>query len=188
MRCIGNCIDQFKHVLTTATGYEHEISSNFEFIEGRAIPEVTGRIAIYKHPYRGDEVADRMTPVADITLTEVDADGTVEVLIEVSLPINLVKYSPPDLLRAVSGIIDQEPAINIHQRYSRTATSDMVNVAIDSIYVLEWSWEMHVPSCNQLGSGEPLAVAEDLTDFQDNVSGIIREITQVFDLAADPTR
>lgn len=188
MRYIGNCVDHFKQVLTTATGYEYEVSSNFEFLEGKAFPEVTGRIAVYKYPYRGDELADRMTPVADITLTEVETDGTVEVLVEVSLPINLVKYSPPDLLRAVNSIIDQEPAINIHQRYSRTATDDMVSVAIDSLYVLEWSWEMQVPDLDDLGAVEPLVATEGMADFRTNIGGIVREITQVFDLAGDPAR
>jgi len=185
VRYIGYCIDQFKEVLS-ATGYEYDVSSNLEFREGEAFPEVTGRIAVYKYPYRGDELADRMTPVADITLSEIDAQGTVEVLIEVSLPINLVKYAPSDLLRAVSGIINQEPAINIHQRYSRTLTSDQVSVAIDSVYVLEWSWEMHVPDLASPASTNPLAASQEIADFNGNINGIVHEIVQVFDLAADP--
>lgn len=185
MRYIGHCMDLFRQVLS-ATGYEYEISSNFEFREGEAFPEVTGRIAVYKYPYRGDELADRITPVADITLSELDPQGMVEVLVEVSLPINLVKYAPSDLLRAVASIINQEPAINIHQRYSRTSTSDQVSVAIDSVYVLEWSWEMHVPDLDRPDSADPLTASQEMAEFNGNVNGIVQEIVQVFDLAADP--
>lgn len=185
MRHIGYCIDHFKQALTAGTSYESEVGSSLEFIEGRSVPEFTGHVAVYKYPYRGDEAADRMTPVADITLTATGNDGTVEVLVEVSLPINLVKFSPPDLLRAVGGIIDQEPAINIHQRYSRTSAGDMVSVAIDSIYVLEWSWEMPVPDIDAMNAADRLA-SQDLVDFRANIGGIVEEVTQVFDLAADP--
>lgn len=190
VRYISSCIDYFKQILMTATGFECEVSSNFEFLEGSAFPEVTGHIAIYKYPYRGDEIADRMTPVADLTLTEVEGDGTVEVLVEVSLPINLVKYSPPDLLRAVSGIIDQEPAINIHQRYSRTSAGDMVSVAIDSLYVLEWSWEMVVPDLEHSVPGpvDPLVSTQETADFRANIGGIVDEVVHVFELAGDPAR
>lgn len=184
MRYIAQCIEQFKERLATA-GYENEVSCSYEFIEGQVIPLVTGRIAIYKYAYRDDEALDRMTPVTDITLTEVDPQGTVEVVIEASLPISLVKLDPPELLRAASTILDQEPAFNIHQRYSRQSVNDQVSIAIDSIYVLEWSWEMSVPSLSE-GDAQALT-STDAMMFRFDIAGIMEEVKQIFSLAVDPT-
>lgn len=184
MRYIAQCIDQFKERLS-ATGYEYEVSSTYEFIEGQVFPLVTGRIAIYKHALRGNDEIDRLSPVADVSLTEVDTTGTVEIIIEVSLPINLVKHDPPELLRSAGAILDQEPAINIHQRYSRTAQEDQVSIAIDSVYVLEWSWEMTVPDVGE-ADAKSLTSTESMM-FRFDIAGIIEEVKQVFSLAADPT-
>jgi hypothetical protein len=101
------------------------------------------------------------------------------------LPISLVKLDPAELLRAASTILDQEPAFNIHQRYSRQSVNDQVSIAIDSIYVLEWSWEMSVPSLSE-GDAQSLT-STDAMMFRFDIAGIMEEVKQIFSLAVDPT-